>query len=133
MQHLMLNCTLQTSCKSFNWKQKQILLGGSEYLSLSPWRLIIIMCFKLSHRVTHSAAMQKLHSAFSSKVGTNKAATNNFIFECTPFLLFETDVLTDFSVEANACYAGRLHLLRNRYSSAPSSQSYYFKHRCWLQ
>ncbi len=129
----MLNCTLQTSCKSFDWNQKQIHLGGSEYLSLSPWRQIIIMWFKLSYGVTHSAAMQKLHSTLSSKVGTNKAATNNFIFECTPFLLFEADVLTDFWVEANTCYIGQLHLHLNRYSRAPSSQSYYFKHRCWLQ
>lgn len=63
--------------------------------------------------------MQKLHSALSSKVGTNKTATNNFIFECTPFLLFETDVLTDFWVEANACYTGQLHLQLSGYSSAP--------------
>lgn len=62
--------------------------------------------------------MQKLHSARSSKVGSNKAATNNFIFECTPFLLFETDVLTDFWVEANTCYIGQLHLQLRRYSSA---------------
>lgn len=125
--------TLQTSCKSLDWKQKQIHLGGSEYLSLSPWRQIIIMWFKLSDRVTHSTAMQKLHSTRSSKVGTNKAATNNFIFECTPFLLFEADVLTDFWVEANTCYIGQLHLQLNRYSGAPSSQSYYFRPRCWLQ
>lgn len=129
----MLNCISQTSCKSFDWKQKQIHPGRSEYLSLSPWRQIIIMWFKLSYGVTHSAVMQKLHSTLSSKVGTNKSATNNFIFECTPFLLFEADVLTDFWVEANTCYIGQLHMQLNRYSSAPSSQSYNFRHRCWLQ
>lgn len=112
---------------------KQTHLGGSEYLSLSPWRRIIMLWFKLSYGVAHSAAMQKLHSTQSSKVGTNKAATNNFIFECTPFLLFEADVLTDFWAEANTCYVGQLRVQLDRYSSAPSSQSYNFRHRCWLQ
>lgn len=51
--------------------------------------------FKLSYGLTYSAAMQKLHSTHRSKVGMNKAATNNFIFEFTPFLLFDADVLTD--------------------------------------
>lgn len=45
---------------------KQTHLGGSEYLSLSPWRRIIILWFKLSYGVAHSAAMQKLHSTHSS-------------------------------------------------------------------
>lgn len=130
MKHPMVDCTSQTSCKSFDWKQKQIHLGRSEYLSLSPWRLIIKMWSKLSYGLT---TVQLCQNYTVPSVGTNKAATNNFIFECTPFLLFEPDVLTDFWVEENACCIGQPHLQLSRYSNAPSSQSYSFSHRCWVQ
>lgn len=126
-------CTSQTSCKSINWKEKQIHLGRSEFFSSLAWRQITIIWFKLSYGITHSAAMQKLHSIHRSKVGMNNVATNNSIFEFTPFLLFEADVLTDLWVEANACYTGQLHLLLKTYGSALSSQSYNFRCRHWLQ
>lgn len=90
---------------------------------LSPWRQIIIKCFQLlySYPLCSYAKITQNHT-LSSKVGTNKAATNNFIFECTPFLLFNR-----FWVEANICYIGHLHLQLN--SSGPGSQRYYFRHR----
>ena len=106
----------------------------SDTQSLSPRRQIIIMWSRSLHRVAHNAAMQKLHSALRSKAGTNAAATNNFIFECTPFLLFETDVLTDFWAEASTCCAGRLHLQLQHGRRGPGgSQSYYFRHRWRLR
>lgn len=89
----------------------------------SSWwvRVLVIVSSETNHynvvqiSVTELPTMQRCRNytvPFRSKVGTNKAAANSFILECTPFLLFETDVLTDCWVQTNT-----QQLQLNRFSS----------------
>lgn len=95
-----LNGTSQTFCKVTRLEKET---------NCSRWvRILVIVTLETNHHNVAQIVVQiypkvQLCKNYTvrrrSKVGTNKAATNNFIFEFPPFLLCETDVLTEFFFE----------------------------------